>query len=101
MHDGASSLVYRFLAERHRHIQYVRRPEEAVGVVLEAKDRGALICTIGADALEDSHAVVEGMCQYMYFGFSPRNKLAIQPDHPVPIFHTNYAHSALLSMCCL
>ena len=65
---------------RHVHAQNVRRAEQTVGVLLEAKNRRAFGRLVGANTLEHTEAVMKGMGQHMNPCFLPGHHFAIEPD---------------------
>ncbi|MCY1314251.1 hypothetical protein D9M70_648700 [compost metagenome] len=65
----------------------MRRVEQAVGVVLEAEDGGADLGAVGAHALEDRQAIVQGVRQDVRRRVSPRDELAVIPDETVAVSH--------------
>ena len=50
-------------------------------LVFQPKHRELTVCaTVGADALEDGTAVVQGIDEHMNLGLIPRNQPAVKPD---------------------
>jgi hypothetical protein len=61
--------------------------EQPVGVLLQAENRRALFGLVGAHALEDAHAVVQGVGEDVGGGVAPGNDLAVVPDDAVAVGH--------------
>ena len=80
-------LVQRVLVERQVHFHDVRRAEQPVGVIAEAEDGRPLLGLVGAQALEDAAAVVQGVGQDVDLGLAPGQPLAVQPDDAVSVIH--------------
>ena len=57
--------------------------EKTIGVIFQAKNRSTLFSTVGADTLEATQAVVQGVGQHVSFGFPPGNHFTIQPDQAI------------------
>jgi hypothetical protein len=86
-------LVELVLVERNLHRENLRRPEQAVGVVAQAEDRGAVRRLVAADAFEHTHAVMQRMRQDVRRRIAPRHHLAVEPDPSVTIGHRHSGHS--------
>jgi len=96
---GADDFLLRFvqffLREGHLHLEDVGRTEQAFGVLLEAENRGATLGFIGADALENAHAVVQGVGEDVGGCFAPGHELAVLPNKSVAIRHGHVRFSVL------
>ena len=69
------------LAERHLQLDDVRRVEEAPHVLLQAEDGQPPVGGgVGADALEDAQAVVQGVGHDGHLALGPGHQLAVEPD---------------------
>src|SRR5439155_10266383 len=71
---------YLFLLVGNLHHRNMRRPEQPINVLGEAKDGGPFATLITADAFERGQPVVEGMSQDMHRGIRPVDELAVHPD---------------------
>src|SRR6185436_4864592 len=70
-----------FLRERNLDSQDMRRAEEPIDVLGQAKDgRSGVTAFVAPDTLEDAEAVVQGMRQHMNLGGVPGHQLAVEPD---------------------
>ena len=76
-HDRIRDL---FLLVGNLHHRNVRRPEQPVNVLGEAKDGGSFATLITADSLERGQPVVKRMGQDMHRGVRPIDELAVHPD---------------------
>jgi hypothetical protein len=56
------------------------RIKKALQVAIEQPHRWPADRIIGADALEDAGAIMEGMAHHVNLGFVPGDELAIEPD---------------------
>jgi len=84
-----------FLVIRHFHLEDVGRIEQAVGVLFEPENGGALVGLVGADSFKYAHPVVQGVRQHVRGCLAPRHQLAVVPDESVAIRHGH----GLLSLC--
>ncbi len=64
-------------------------------MVFEAEDGGAALGLVGADALEDTHAVVQRMGEDVGGRLAPGHELAVLPDETVAIRHGHGQFSVL------
>ena len=65
-------LINFILAVRHRHPNNVGGTEQPVGMGLKPENGCAPVGSVSANALEDAHAIVQGVGQDMGVGFAPR-----------------------------
>jgi hypothetical protein len=86
-HHGALRFVDLFLGERDFHAQDLGAVEQALGVLLQAENGGAIDGVVGAHALEGAAAVVQGVGQDVDFGVAPVDHLAVHPDFAVAVGH--------------
>ena len=86
-------LIDLILGKRHRHIHDVRGTEQAIGMVLHSKNRGAFFSVISSYTFKHAQAIMQGMRQYMDFRFTPINPCAIQPNYAVSIVHCHHLFS--------
>jgi hypothetical protein len=56
-------------------------------MLFQAEDGGAAFGLVGADALEDAHAVMQRVGKDVGGGFAPGHELAILPNEAVAIRH--------------
>ncbi len=76
--DFALGCIQCCLVPRHIHLQYFGRAKEAVGVLSQAENTGALLVgLVCPDPLENTETVVESVRQNMDFCFLPGNQLSI------------------------
>src|SRR5690606_39289390 len=81
------------LVERHPHAEDVGRAEQAVGMLLQPEDGGAVVGLVGAYPLEDAHAVMQRVGEHVGGGVAPRHHLAVVPDQAVAVGHRfGYCH---------
>ena len=67
------------------HAQDFGAVEQALGVLLQSEDGGALLGFVGAHALKSAAAVVQGVAQHMDLGIAPIDHLAVHPDFAVTV----------------
>jgi hypothetical protein len=88
---GADDFLLRFVQflgrVGHLHLEDVGRTEQALGVLLQAENRRAALGLVGADALEDAHAVVQGVREDVGGRVAPGHEFAILPNETVAIRH--------------
>ena len=75
------------LTVRQRHAQDMGGTKQPVGMGLQAENRGASMGGIGPNPFEHTHAVVQGMGQYMGVGLAPRHQFAVVPDQTITVGH--------------
>ena len=86
-HHRALGLVDLLFGERDRHAQNFGAVEQAVGVLLQAKDRRALGCFVSPHTFERTATVVQGVRQHVDLGVAPLHHLAIHPNLAVTVRH--------------
>ena len=86
---GEHGLVDGVLVPGQRHAEDAGGAEQAVGVRLQAEDRGAALRAVGADALEDAEPIVEGVGEHVHAGLTPGHQRPVEPDDPVAVRHAH------------
>src|SRR5438067_10032208 len=74
-------------AERNRHPEDPRRPEQPLRMVAQAKNGGTVDGLVAAYAFEDAHAVMQRMGEDVRLRVAPRHHLAVVPDPPIAVGH--------------
>ena len=85
--DGHLRVVDLVLGERDLHAQDLGAVEQALGVLLQAKDRRTVHGVVSAHALKGAAAIVQGVSQYVDLGVAPFHHLAVHPDFAVAVCH--------------
>uniref|UniRef100_A0A645BLW0 Uncharacterized protein n=1 Tax=bioreactor metagenome TaxID=1076179 RepID=A0A645BLW0_9ZZZZ len=95
-------LVHFFLGERQLHAQNLGAVEQAVCVVFQAEDRGALLRLVRSHAFKGAATIVQRVRQHVDLGIAPVQHLAVHPDLAVTVGHRGYygAHGNPFFNCC-
>jgi hypothetical protein len=75
------------LVVRHFHLENMRRIEQPLDMLMQAENGRALGRLVGTDTLENAHAVVQRMGQYVGCCLTPWDQFPIVPDEAVAIRH--------------
>ncbi len=95
---GALGFVDLLLGEGDRHPQDLGAVEQALGVLLQAEDSGAVHRVVGPHAFKGTAPVVQRMAQHVDLGIAPFDHLAIHPDFAVAIRHRRWEYAHRVSL---
>ena len=87
---SALGFVDHVFAERHFHVQDVGGVEQPVGVFFQPENCRAIRGVVRPHTFKAAKAVMQGVSEYMGFGFSPGNHFTIQPDKAIAISHRHF-----------